>query len=142
MKQDQAVRSLIAVVGPLLLTEAMPVARLASVAQGSDGGGSIRIPASVTGLVGIKPARGRVTMAPNVDSVGELGVVGPLARTVADAAALLDVLAGSRPGDPFAQPDAEAGSFLAAARRSPDAMVEVARLLIARSRSAGAVWSG
>src|SRR5690606_7696748 len=57
-------------------------AGLAPFAQGSDGGGSIRIPASVCGLFGIKPTRGRVTSAPlRVDTLG-LAVTGPLARTV------------------------------------------------------------
>ena len=69
-------------------------AGLAPVAQGSDGGGSIRIPASVCGLVGIKPTRGLVSNGPMPDGLGRLGVQGVLARTVADAAALLGVLAG------------------------------------------------
>lgn len=94
-------------------------ARLASVAQGSDGGGSIRIPASVTGLVGIKPSRGRVSELPMPPGLGELGVVGPLARTVADAAAFLDVLSGCGPDDIFGLPAPAPGSFLAAARRVP-----------------------
>ncbi len=92
-------------------------ARLAPIAQGSDGGGSIRIPASVTGLVGVKPSRGRVSDLPLVPGVGELAVIGPLARTVADAAAFLDVLAGCSPEDLFGVPSPE--SFLAAARRPP-----------------------
>jgi amidase len=92
---------------------------LASVAQGSDGGGSIRIPASVTGLVGIKTSRGRVGHSPFIDSVGELGAIGPLARTVADAAAFLDVLAGSSPGDPFGLSAEAPGAFLSAAEREP-----------------------
>ena len=69
-------------------------AGLAPVAQGSDGGGSIRIPASVCGLVGIKPSRGLVSNGPAPEAVGRLGVQGSLARTVADAAALLDVMVG------------------------------------------------
>lgn len=97
-------------------------AGLASVAQGSDGGGSIRIPASVTGLVGIKPARGRVSGLPEPDFLGELGVVGPLARTVTDAAAFLDVLAGTGPSDLFGLPTAPPGAFLAAASRDPAAL--------------------
>ena len=93
---------------------------LAPLAQGSDGGGSIRIPASVCGLVGIKPSRGRVSNGPFGDPVGELAVQGPLARTVADAAALLDVLQGSAPGDPFVAPPQPAGdSFTQAAGREP-----------------------
>ncbi|MDZ7577802.1 MAG: amidase [Candidatus Nanopelagicales bacterium] len=95
-------------------------AGLASAAQGSDGGGSIRIPASVTGLVGLKPSRGRVSVAPLVDSVGELVAIGPLARTVADAAALLDVMSGVQLGDVFAAPGPPgAGKFLAAASMEP-----------------------
>jgi amidase len=69
-------------------------AGLAPVAQGSDGGGSIRIPASVCGLVGLKPSRGLISNGPTPDGVGRLGVQGVLARTVADTAALLGVMAG------------------------------------------------
>ncbi|MDI5967273.1 amidase, partial [Streptantibioticus silvisoli] len=81
-------------------------AGLAPAAQGSDGGGSIRIPASCCGLVGVKPSRGRVSPAPLGDVAG-LAVAGPLARTVRDAALLLDVLAAPVPGDPvpLAPPD-------------------------------------
>jgi len=93
-------------------------AGLAPLAQGSDGGGSIRIPASVCGLVGIKPSRGLVSNAPMGDSVGELAVNGPLARTVADAAALLDILAGSTRGDFFRAPTSMTG-FLDATQRDP-----------------------
>ena len=91
---------------------------LAPIAMGSDGGGSIRIPASVCGLVGIKPTRGRVSMGPMRDPVGELPVLGPLARTVADAAALLEAMGGPYPGDPFPVPDPESG-FLEACQRQP-----------------------
>ncbi|MGE0819426.1 MAG: amidase [Candidatus Nanopelagicales bacterium] len=95
-------------------------AGLASAGHGSDGGGSIRIPASVTGLVGIKPARGRISNGPLRDPVGELPTQGVLARTVADAAALLDVLAGPFPDDPFpARPMPEGATFLDAVRREP-----------------------
>jgi amidase len=74
-------------------------AGLAPAAHGSDGGGSIRIPASCCGLFGIKPARGRISNAPYADGSMALGTSGPLTRTVGDAAALLDVLAGYEPGD-------------------------------------------
>ncbi|WP_143046437.1 amidase, partial [Trichormus sp. NMC-1] len=61
-------------------------AGLSAIAQGSDGGGSIRGPAACCGVVGIKPARGRVTKAPVGDRLGGIAVNGPIARTVADAA--------------------------------------------------------
>lgn len=99
-------------------------AGLASAAQGSDGGGSIRIPASCCGLVGIKPSRGRVSPAPYGDSNG-LAVNGPIARTVADAAELLDVMAVQAPGDPYSLPVPER-PFREWVRREPT------RLRIAR----------
>jgi amidase len=74
---------------------------LAPVAQGSDGGGSIRIPASVCGLVGLKASRGLVPSGPNPESQGRLEVNGPLARTVTDVAALLDVMTGRGPADSY-----------------------------------------
>jgi amidase len=80
-------------------------AGLAPAAQGSDGGGSIRIPASCCGLFGIKPARGRVSSAPYGGLEG-FSTSGPIARTVLDAAALLDVLAGYETGDPYWAPPA------------------------------------
>ncbi|WP_082393046.1 amidase [Nocardia arizonensis] len=74
-------------------------AGLLPAALGSDGAGSIRIPASWTNLVGIKPQRGRISTWPHPESFYGLTVIGPLARTVADAALLLDVAAGAHPGD-------------------------------------------
>ena len=95
-------------------------AGLAPAAQGSDGGGSIRIPASVCGLFGIKPARGRISSAPLVPDLAGLGVDGPLARTVADAALLLDVMAGQAPGDMYTPTPLPAGeTYLGHARREP-----------------------
>ncbi|MGD0245914.1 MAG: amidase [Streptosporangiaceae bacterium] len=95
-------------------------AGLAPAAQGSDGGGSIRIPSSVCGLFGIKPSRGRVSEGPLVPDLAGLGVNGPLARTVADAALLLDVMAENFPGDMYTQPPLPAGeTFLGYARREP-----------------------
>ena len=76
-------------------------AGLCSIAQGSDGGGSIRIPASCCGVFGFKASRGRVSAAPFVPGGIGLGTTGPLTRTVADAAAYLDVVCGYEWGDPF-----------------------------------------
>jgi len=81
-------------------------AGLLPVAHGSDGGGSIRIPASCCGILGLKPSRGRVSAAP-FGSLEGLSTAGPLARTTRDAAALLDVLAGYEPGDPWWAPPPE-----------------------------------
>ncbi|WP_104134524.1 amidase [Cryobacterium sp. Y62] len=75
-------------------------ARLLPFAPGSDGGGSIRIPAAACGLVGVKPSRGRVPSASGIDKLGGLAVGGPLARTVADAALLLDAMIAPRDGHP------------------------------------------
>src|SRR5919107_3689072 len=79
-------------------------AGLVPVAHGSDGGGSIRIPASCCGLFGLKPSRGRISGAPMYGDPVGLGTSGPLARTVRDAAAMLDVMAGPAGGDPFLGP--------------------------------------
>ncbi len=94
---------------------------LVPVAQGSDGGGSIRIPASCCGIVGLKPTRGRISPAPMYGDPVGLSTNGPLARTVRDAAAFLDVMAGRAVGDPFWAP-AHAESFLAACDREPGRM--------------------
>jgi amidase len=80
-------------------------AGLSPIAQGSDGGGSIRIPSSCCGLFGIKPARGRVSNAPAGESLAGLSTDGPIARTVRDAAAMLDVISGYETGDPYWAPE-------------------------------------
>jgi amidase len=92
-------------------------AGMVPIAHGSDGGGSIRIPAACCGLVGLKPARGRISRGPEQgdDFLVQDGV---LTRTVAETAELLDVLAGYETGDAtWAPPPAE--PFAAAAARGP-----------------------
>ena len=75
---------------------------------GSDGGGSIRLPAHFCGIAGLKPTPGRVSAVGHVPEIahpgGLLGVVGPMARCVADLRLLFDVLAGYDPADPFSVP--------------------------------------
>ncbi|MDO9495474.1 MAG: amidase, partial [Nocardioides sp.] len=102
-------------------------AGLVPVAQGSDGGGSIRIPASCCGLVGLKPTRGRISGFPLYGDPVGLATSGSIARTVHDAAALLDVLAGRRPGDPSWAPP-PSSTFLSACDRDPGRL-RVARFI-------------
>jgi amidase len=84
-------------------------------AMGSDGAGSVRIPAAWTNLVGLKPQRGRVSTWPDAEAFNGLSCYGPLTRSVEDAALLLDVLAGNVPADrhrvqPSLEPFAEAAA--------------------------------
>jgi amidase len=97
------------------------------VASGGDGTGSIRVPASCSGLVGLKPRRGRTSFAPGAGH-GLEGLVNEhaLTRTVRDSAALLDVVAGAAPGDPYGAP-APAQSYLTAIQHAPEAQ----RILLA-----------
>jgi Asp-tRNA(Asn)/Glu-tRNA(Gln) amidotransferase A subunit family amidase len=97
---------------------AATAAALCPIAHATDGGGSIRNPASCCGLVGMKPSRGRVSPAPFVPGSLGLGTSGPMARTVRDAAALLDVMTGNETGDFFVAPKPER-PFLAEADREP-----------------------
>jgi amidase len=77
-------------------------AGLAFATIGTDTGGSIRFPAAACGVVGLKPTRGRVSRAGVFPLGGSLDHIGPLARSVADVAAVLDAIAGSDPDDPTA----------------------------------------
>jgi amidase len=93
-------------------------AGLLPVAPGSDGGGSIRIPAAATGLVGLKPGRGLVPSGSGLASLAGLVTTGPLARTVADAAMLLDaMIAGSKYRFSVRSPGWSEGPLLGAATR-------------------------
>jgi amidase len=95
-------------------------AGIVPVAHGNDGGGSIRIPAACCGLVGLKPSRGRISVAPELGD-SSLGIDGMLTRSVADTAAILDVLAGYEPGDATWAPP-PATTFAAAAAGDPGRM--------------------
>ncbi len=93
-------------------------AGLLPVAPGSDGGGSIRIPAAATGLVGLKPGRGVVPSGSGLTSLAGLVTTGPIARTVADAAMLLDaMIAGSEYPYQLRSPTWDGGPLLGAATR-------------------------
>ncbi|SER03431.1 amidase [Lentzea xinjiangensis] len=93
-------------------------AGLAAAAIGTDGAGSIRIPAAVTGLFGLKPQRGRISLSPEREMLGGLVVAGPITRTVLDWALVADRIRGAAPGDAHvAHPPRT--SFTEAARTDP-----------------------
>jgi len=100
---------------------------LVPAATGSDGGGSIRIPAACCGLVGMKPTRGRVSMQPARERWLGLAVYGPLARSVRDSALLLDAIHGAVEGDADSTPPPRR-SFVEATAAPPG------RLRVALSR--------
>ncbi len=92
---------------------AQVAAGMGPIAHGNDGGGSIRIPAACCGVFGLKPQFGRIPFWPRQDGWARLSHEGPIARTVRDAAALLDSMAGLDPRDLNTIPLPEQ-SFLAA----------------------------
>jgi amidase len=92
-------------------------AGLIPVGHGNDGGGSVRIPAAICGLVGYKPSRGLISNGPLGFGTFGLSTHGSLARTVADAAALLDAMAGPVPGEPYPFPPVPQAGFLDVVRR-------------------------
>jgi amidase len=88
-------------------------------AEATDGGGSIRIPASINGVVGLKPSRGRTSVGPNLADVWYgAGVNGCVSRSVRDTAAFLDVIGGQLPGEPYALPK-PTETFLSQVGRAP-----------------------
>jgi amidase/6-aminohexanoate-cyclic-dimer hydrolase len=100
-------------------TAAAVASRILPMAHGSDGGGSIRIPASCCGVFGLKPTRGRVPLGPTqFEGWNGLSVHHALTLSVRDSAALLDATAGPEPGSPYWAPPPER-SFLDEVKRSP-----------------------
>jgi len=97
---------------------AVVAARALPMGHATDGGGSIRIPASLCGLFGLKPSRGRISLAPIGETLAGAGAQHCVSISVRDSAALLDALAGSEPGDPYAALP-PGGTFLDATRRAP-----------------------
>ena len=104
------------------------IAGILPMAHATDGGGSIRIPAAQCGLFGLKPSRGRISMAPDAgEGWGGLSIGHVVSRSVRDSALMLDCTAGPEPGDPYAAPTPER-PFVEALRRP-------ARLRVAMMRS-------
>lgn len=99
-------------------TAAAVASRMVPIGEASDGAGSIRIPASCCGLVGLKPSRGRVTLAPSGDYWYGGAYFLCISRTVRDTAAYLDALAGALPGDPYTPPIPD-GSWLDLSKQAP-----------------------
>ncbi|MFD9898182.1 amidase [Mesorhizobium sp. NPDC059025] len=99
-------------------TAAAVASRMVQVSEASDGAGSIRIPASCCGIVGLKPSRGRVTLAPDGDFWYGGAYFLCHSRTVRDTAAYLDAVAGALPGDAYVPPR-PAESWLDLSRRAP-----------------------
>jgi Asp-tRNA(Asn)/Glu-tRNA(Gln) amidotransferase A subunit family amidase len=100
-------------------------AGMTPLAVGTDGGGSVRIPASYCGLVGVKPTFGLVPKEPGFPGWKTLSVLGPLTRTVGDAAALLAVMAGADPADDMSYPGFDrdfAAAVAAGAREGLDGL--------------------
>jgi amidase len=97
---------------------AVVAARAVPMGHATDGGGSIRIPASLCGLFGLKPSRGRISLAPIGETLAGAGAQHCVSISVRDSAALLDAVAGGEPGDPYRAPPPQ-GSFLDAAGRAP-----------------------
>jgi amidase len=113
-------------------TAAAVAAGLTAAGMGGDGGGSIRIPAACCGLFGLKPQRGRVSIAPASELWHALGTVGPLTRSVLDSALIYDAIRGNLPSDRYRALE-PAVSFEQAATTDPG------RLRIALSENSAAL---
>ena len=113
-------------------------AGLVAAAHASDGGGSIRIPASHCGLVGLKPTRGRCSFGPGVgERWAGCSAEGFVTRSVRDTAALLDVVSGARAGDPYsaAPPPRPFASEVGTRARAPAHRRDAARAARGRART-------
>lgn len=99
-------------------TAAAVSSRMVPIGEASDGAGSIRVPASCCGIVGLKPSRGRVTLSPAGDFWYGGAYFLCCSRTVRDTAAYLDALAGALPGDPYTPPTPDA-SWLSISSHAP-----------------------
>lgn len=93
-------------------------AEMLPLAHGTDGGGSIRVPAAQSGVVGFKPSYGRISNAPSVEAYLTLSHHGPLARSVDDAWLMFRAMVGYDPRDPYSLPDADVNGAL----RAPDSL--------------------
>lgn len=109
-------------------------AGLVPMAHANDSGGSIRIPASSCGLVGLKPTRARTSLGPDYgDVLSGLCHEHVVTRTVRDSAAMLDCIHGNEPGDPYVAPPVN-GSFLGELKRKPGKL----RIAFSKKNPAGA----
>lgn len=102
-------------------------AGLVPVAHANDAGGSIRIPASLCGVFGLKPTRARTPLGPAVgDLMNGLACEHVVSRSVRDSAAVLDAIAGPAPGDPYWAPPCAPGAFARAVREGPGRPLRIA----------------